>query len=77
MKIQAFILVIVAGLVSCSEPNISYTQYNQGRVRAEMEGCHCNAALSRGDDSDKDQPGLSWADGYVDACIAFRKDLNC
>jgi len=77
MRIQVFFLVIAASLLSCTESNVSYTQYNQGRVRAEMEGCHCNSALSRGDGSDKDQPDRSWANGYIDACIAFRKDLKC
>ncbi|GEM_PF-1897174 len=77
MDTISIITVALLGLQACSEPPPDYTKYNQGRVRAETEGCHCNARLKHTSDDKQGEPGLTWAEGYVEACIAVRKDFGC
>lgn len=77
MKIIALVFLTAIGLISCSEPEISGLEYNKGRVRAEMEGCHCNSALPASSDSAPAPQGKDWAEGYVEACIRFRQERDC
>jgi hypothetical protein len=77
MKTDALVLLVAIGLTSCSEPEVSNVEYNKGRQRAEMEGCHCNFALPRSDDEKIARQGKGWADGYVEACIGFRQEQDC
>lgn len=77
MKIALLIVLVGIGLGSCSEPEKSNVEYNKGRQRAEMEGCHCNTALPRKDGAEDTGSGRSWTDGYVEACILFRRERGC
>lgn len=79
MKIRILLVVMLFGLSCCSEPEeVSNEEYNQGRQRAEMEGCHCNADLPRPSTAPDDPKiGLSWADGYINACVRYKNDSGC
>ncbi|MCI0734534.1 MAG: hypothetical protein L0Y38_12075 [Methylococcaceae bacterium] len=82
MKPDALVFVAALVLTSCSEPEeskIEYNkiEYNKGRQRAEVEGCHCNTALSKTVEAETNPQGKGWADGYVEACIRFRQERRC
>ncbi|MGR9108589.1 MAG: hypothetical protein ACU843_16850 [Gammaproteobacteria bacterium] len=78
MKKAALFFPVVIASASCSEPPVSNVEYNKGRERAEMEGCHCNAYLPRTLNK-KEEVGQrkGWTDGYVEACIRFREEQGC
>lgn len=77
MKIDALVFLVAIGLTSCSEPEVSNLEYDKGRQRAEVEGCHCNTALPASDDVEIARQGKGWAEGYVEACIRFRQERRC
>ena len=77
MKIVASCLFVLVELIACSEPEVSNVEYNRGRQRAEIEGCHCNNALPRTRNPENAGPLKGWTDGYIEACTRFRRERNC
>jgi hypothetical protein len=77
MKSDALVFLLAIGLTSCSEPEISNLEFNKGRHRAEVEGCHCNTGLATRNEKEIARHGKGWPEGYVEACIRFKKERRC